>query len=918
MCLLSLVACAAPTPEAPEPDHLDVEFGALTPAQLVAFELADGCRPGDRLRCPTREDPAIQQRIVYGQRYTFQPQPDRVVFRVNAYGRDHRTTLLNVAIADGHQRPLDEFAAAAGIRVGEPVGYVALPYARDRGTMSQDHLHDIVRPGVVFATDRERTFLVDRSGKVDSLLWVADESLLPQIRGVMFRSAFEPARALLAKQDVAGAKAAMEALQTSAWLRVPEAVRDEEKAVWQAIQQSAGAQDAAPRDAYQRALTEAQAAIAAAHPFAAIGLYKARHQQLAAMASKIVFERPDPTPELLTALRTAAQRHLQGRSDTSPTDLAYRYIGFQMHAWDEAAAALVTAAQAVEQAASYREAEAAVLAFDRALVKTEHLTAGFGDLYRAALAAAAAREAEAARAARRPTAGRYYDELAAQLRDAKGAFEPQRLPAGHEVEAFAARLDAYDALVGEDAKVAWVIRQVPGRRPFRGRALGQGNSLAEQQRNFFLADLAMARHDRELQLAEELRGRGLCATAAGHELVAAAIGGDLRSTPFDAAAVFGAEPAPRATLQRTLQTLAPMLRQVLPPIGATTAEAQRLAHLLREGPCLAWPLVHDLTFCFAPGDLQKHAGVAGFVALVSRGETFVLEPRDAPQDPAEDQSYLLRLSGISAATQAEGVALAAESAAIDAEQKAITADRAAVEPRTAALEAEQQAIAAARAGSTANAETLRAFNARVDAYNVVVREVRPLQEALRARIAAFNAKVAAYNPRVAVNNERRMRERAAGGAKVDALLGTALEQWFSERLGVYEATLRAAGHDDAAVQAEMRYARWWLGREPQRPLPSFATFDLPGHRILRRDAIARTIHQQPTNEALAAAVVEHWVLSDNPYDREAGNAFFAEWAKTFRWQRDIKFLQQAIAARSDLNQIQRQRLQELLAKAEQR
>lgn len=915
-CLPFLFACAASQPEAPEADTLDFEFGKPQPAQLVALELPDGCRPGDRLRNPTREDPAIQQRIVYGHRWTFEPQPERVVYRVDAYGRDRRTKLLQVAIADGHQRPVDEFATAAGIRVGDAVGYMDLPYARDRGTMSRDHLSGIKRPGVILATDRERTFLIDRDGKVDSVLWVEDETLMPQVHGVLFRSAFAPVRERLAKQDAAGAKAAMEALRIAAWQRVPAEVEAEAEATWQAIRALAGAQDAAPLAAYQQALAEAQAAIAAAHPFAAIGLYQARAQQLGAMVAKIVDQRPDPTEALLTSLRTAARRHVQDRPSEVPTDLAYRYIGFQMHAWDEASADLVAKARATEQASTYQEAFAAVLAFDQALLRTEHLTAGYGDLYRGVLAKAASRDAESARAARRPTAAVWYDHIAAQLRDSSGHFVPEQYPGGHDAATFAGRLDVYDALSGDEAKVAWVIAQVPNRRHFRGGTVGNGNTRAEQHRNFFLTDLVVARHARELQLADELRARQLHASAAVHELTGAAIAGDLRMTPFDAAEAFAAAPAERASLQRTLQTLAPLLQAVLPPIGPTTTEAQRLVHLLREGECLDWPLVRHLTFCLEPGDLQWHAGIGGHVALVQRGETFVLSARTEPQDPSEDRSYLLRLSGISAETEAESLTLAKEAAAIDVERSALAAQRTLVDARGAALEAEQKAIEAARAGAQASAEVQRSFNARVDAHNGVVREVRPLQEALRAQIAALNGRIAAYNPLVAVNNERRMRERAAGGAKVDALLRTALEQWFTERLGAYEAVLRTAGHDEAAITLELRCARWWLGRETAGVVPSFVGCDLDGHRQLRREAIERTIHQQPTNESLAQAVVEHWVLSR--YSRAAGIEFFREWAKTFRWQRDIKFLKAAIAARTDLTVVDHRELETLITASERR
>ncbi|MBL8756367.1 MAG: hypothetical protein JNK15_23940, partial [Planctomycetes bacterium] len=598
---------------------------------------------------------------------------------------------------------------------------------------------------------------------------------------------------------------------------------------------------------------------------------------------------------------------------------AYRYLAERLQEWNDSAADLVAKAQGLERAASYTDAFTAVGAFDESLRKTEHLTAGYGPLYRSLLAAAAQRDAEAASAARQPTAARYYGDLAARLQNATGAFDDNRIESGYAAAAFAQRLHAYDAVVGADAQIAWVMAQVPDGLVFRGGPTGRGQNWTEQQQNFFLADLVQARHAEELRLADQLRQNGRPARAALHALAAAAIVGARSWEPFHCAEAFAATDAPPASLPRVLQTLAPLLRDVLPPIGHRTGEGQRLAEMLREGTCLDWPLVHDLGFCLDPGDLAKSGVVADrHLVLERRGDTFVLATRDAPQGPADAVSFLQRLSGVSAETIAEEAALAAEAAAIDTERQQIAAEKAAVDPMGDALAAAEQAIEAARAGSSASDEALRAFNQRVDAHNVEVRTLRPRQDALRGRIAALNARIAAYNPRVAVNNERRMRERAAGGAKVDALLRTALDQWFTERLGVYEGSLRAKGLDDAAVADEMRCARWWLGREAARPQPAFATFRLDSHRRLRREAIERLIHQHPTNESLAAAVVDHWVLSQDPYARAAGGKFFGAWAKTFRWERDIRILQAAIAARTDLSDVQRSELQALITAAERR
>jgi hypothetical protein len=923
--LLSLLAAgcsSSPADEPPEPDTLTLEFGRPTPAQLVALELPEGCRPGDRLRNSRRDDPSVQLRIAYGHLWQTAPQPERNVYRVDAYGRNHRIGLVQVALADEHQTPIAEFAAAAGIELGDVVGHATLPYCRNRGTMSQDHLAGITRPGVMLATNRDHLFLVAREGKIDSVLWIGDETLLPQIPAILFRTVFKPVRECLARQDAKAALAAMEALKTFQWEAVPPAVKAEEQQLWQAVRAAAAGQDAAPRAAFDRNLAAAQQEIEAAHPYAAIGLYKARLQQLDAQAQGIALDRPATAAPLFGSLQKAARRHVEGRPPQTPSDIAYKFLAEQAQGWTAETSALVDQALACERAGDYGDALAAVGAFERALKQGGDLTAQYEGMFRALVAAAVARQAEALRAARRPSAASHYEALAARLRNGETDLDGNRTEDSAGVAAFAARLDAYDAIAGADARIAWVIAQVPTVRCFRGSGLQQGNNYREILQNLFLTDLVKPRFDQEVGLAEAARGRGLPATAARHELMAAAIAGQHPWRPVPLGAAFDPAPAPAGSVLRSLQTLAPLLRTMLPPIGPTTAEGQRLVELLREVPSLDWPLVRLHVLSMAPGDLSTPAALAGapakHAALVQRGETFVLELRDAPQGLGEDTSFLQRLSGISPETQAESRALAAESAAIDAERQAIDAERQTIEPQGSALDAAEKAIEAERAGSTASAEAGRAFNQKVDAHNARVRELRPKQDALRARIAAQNGRVAAYNARVSVNNERRMRERAAGGAKVDGLLRSALDQWFTERFGLYEAALRTAGHDDAAVAQEMDLARWLFGRVDGSRLPSFAAFEPEGLKVLRREAIERTIHQQPTNEALARAVVEHFVLAVRPSDATAGEAFFRQWAKTFRWERDIKVLQQAIAAETRLSPWQRQQLQRLLAEAEQR
>ena len=162
-----------------------------------------------------------------------------------------------------------------------------------------------------------------------------------------------------------------------------------------------------------------------------------------------------------------------------------------------------------------------------------------------------------------------------------------------------------------------------------------------------------------------------------------------------------------------------------------------------------------------------------------------------------------------------------------------------------------------------------------------------------------------------------MRERAAGGHRVDTMLRRALAQWLDVAFGDYEAQLRQRGVDDSAVARELELAKWWFGRS--RPtMPPWLDFAPKALADMQRLALERTVHVQPTSEALARAVVSHWYWSRQCFKLREQEAFFREWAKNFRWQRDVKFLQDAIAADNRLHSVDRSTMERLLREADQR
>ena len=906
-----------------EPDFIDLTLPAQTPAQLVAFEFPPGFRPGDKLRLADREDPSRQRRFAWVAPIRSPETAPSSVYRLEAFGRDGRIGLLQVSLMDARQQPLDAWAAAAGLRVTGQIGGIKLPYCRDRMTMSSDHLHSeaFLDKARLLSTDRDGLFLAVRSnGNVDGFLWVGDESLLGVVDAVSYRRVLDGAETALAGTDVKAMLAAKSALQQSGIEREPGDPAAQAAALIARVDAKVREHDA-PLVAEIERIAAPVAQQASGEDFATAVVTVGRcAKQLGPVVAQLLGDCPPSLHEPFLQLQYQANELTSARGNSALVVVA-THVSQAMSTWHDDIHKYVAIAQAFDAAPTY-----AIARQRREELKKQlgDACAGWDYVWRHGIAAACDREAAAFDSQGNPEAVRYLRDLAGRVRDDAGAFAPEKYEHESSVAGFCRKLGEYCQLRDDAARLDWLLRESGPDRIFRRSNFRQQDEF-EYRSHVHLTDLLQAFVDREWAAAATARDQGLPATAAWHVLRSIAMFGRAShrwEEPIGIAAAGQGVATQEGTAARVVQDLLPLLRVVLPPIAGSTDESDRLVQLFREGECLDWPLVRQATFQFAAGDAQRPAwrgeSAVRFAWLESRGDDqLVLSVHDRPQQAA-GLGFLARLSGLSAETIAESQALRIEKEQIDLQQAEIDAERPAMDAAAAEVKERGAAIDRERANvGGASDSVVKAFNERVQAFNRDLDAAKKRQEDFNVKVRALNARVAAFNPRVNVYNERSMRERAAGGHRVDTMLRRALSQWLDVAFGDYEAQLRQRGVDDSALARELELAKWWFGRS--RPaMPEWLDFTPKALADMQRLALERTVHVQPTSEALARVVVSHWYWSRQCFKLREQEAFFREWAKTFRWQRDPKILKDAIAADSRLNAVDRSTMEHLLREADQR
>ena len=925
-CVLSVfAACAASDAwEAEsEPDQIELALAAQTSAQLVGFEFPPGFRPGNKLRLVDPRDASRQRRFAWVAPIRSPETAPSAVYNIDAYGRDGRIGLLQVSLMDTRQEPVEAWAAAAGLRVTGQVGGIRLPPCRDRMTMSSDHMHvDSLRdPGRLLTTDRDGLLLAVRSnGRVDGFLWVGDDSLLGAVNAVSYRRVLEAAENALAGTELKAMIAAKSELEKSGIRQSQGEPAAQAAALIARVDDKVREHDAPLVAEIERIAAPAVLQVRGEDFVTAVATVGRCWQQFGPVIRKLLGSYPPALHAPFHQLQQKANEAVAAGGNSAVVVVA-THVTKAMSMWHDDIHAHLGIAQAFDAAPTY------AIARQRREELKQQLGAAAEQrdpVWRHGIAAACEREAEAFAGRSNPEAARYLRDLAMRVGRGAGVYAPEQYEHENEVAGFCRKLGDYCQLGDDNARLDWLLRESGSERIFRGSGLRQQNEYAYRS-HVHLTDLLRAFVDRELATAATARSQGLSATAAVHELRSLAMFGHSShrwESPIGIAAAGQGIATQDGTAARVVQDLLPLLRVALPPISASTDECDRLVQLFREGECLDWPLVRQATFQFEPGDWQLPAwrgeNPARFAWLESRGDDqLVLSVHDQPQQVA-GLGYLARLSGHSAETIAEGRALRAEKEQMDRQQAEIDAERPSMDATEAEVKERGAAIDRDRAALRDAGDSLvKAFNERVQAFNRDLDAAKKRQEDFNVKVRALNARVAAYNPRVSVYNERAMRERAAGGHRVDTMLRRALSQWIDVAFGDYEAQLRQRGVDEAALARELELARWWFGRS--RPaMPQWLDFTPKALADMQRLAVERTVHFQPTSEALARLVVSHWYWSRECFKLRAQEDFFREWAKTFRWQRDPKFLRDAIAADKRLSELDRATMERLLREADQR
>ncbi|MCU0866867.1 MAG: hypothetical protein MUC36_24030 [Planctomycetes bacterium] len=926
LCVLSVfAACAASDvwEAETEPDQIDLTLPAQTPAQLVGFEFPPGLRPGNQLRLVNPRDASRQRRFAWVAPRLAPEQAPSAVYCIDAHGRDGRIGLLQVSLMDTRQEPVEAWAAAAGLRVTGQLGGIMLPPFRDRMTMSSDHMHveSLRDPGRLLTTDRDGLLLAVRSnGKVDGFLWVGDESLLGVVNAVSYRRVLEGAENALAGTDVQAMIAAKVALEKSGIQKAQGEPAARAAALVARVDDKVREHDAPLVAEIERIAVPAAQQVSGEDFVTAVVSVGRCAQQMGPVVRQLLGGYPQALHVPFRQLQQKANETVAAGGNSAVVMVATR-VAKSMSMWQDDLLTQLGTAQAFDAAPTYAIARQ----------RREELKQQLGTvaeqrdpLWRHGIAAACEREAAAFAGQGNPEANRYLRDLAQRVRGQAGAYAPEKHENEHDVAGFCRKLGDYCRLGDDTARLDWLLRESGSARIFRGSGVRQQDEFVYRS-HVHLTDLLRPFVDREWAAAATARSQGLAATAALHMLRSIALFGSSShcwENPIGIAAAGQGIATQEGSAARVVQDLLPLLRVVLPPISAATDECGRLVQLFREGECLDWPLVRQATFQFEPGDPQLPAWrgetAVRFAWLESRGDDqLVLTVHERPQ-PDAGLGFLARLSGLSEETVAEGKALRVEKEQLDLQQAEIDAERPAMDAAEADVKERGAAIDRDRAtvrGATDNVVT--AFNERVQAFNRDLAAAKQLQEGFNAKVRALNARVAAFNPRVNVYNERVMRERAVGGHRVDTMLRRALSQWLDVAFGDYEAQLRQRGVDEAALARELELAKWWFGRA--RPAMSpWLDFTPKALADMQRLAIERTVHVQPTSESLARLVVSHWYWSRECGKVQPQETFFREWAKTFRWQRDVKFLQDAIAADQRLGEVDRLTMARLLREVDQR
>ncbi|MFN3240681.1 MAG: hypothetical protein ACE37K_04125 [Planctomycetota bacterium] len=196
MAALIMSSCGiAPAPDEPLP-----AVAARTPAEVVHTSFPAGLRIGDPLSDTWR-----------GVKVRYAPDPMPHAYFVRAVGRGNRAEVSQWCYPDEAQLPLGAYAAQADITVGFPVAAVRVPVARDRGTMSRQHLIDLRRDALLWSCSCEGVFLLVHEGTVDSVVRLADADAVAAIEGVALDVLFDA----IAGPDIAAAALAESRIRSS-------------------------------------------------------------------------------------------------------------------------------------------------------------------------------------------------------------------------------------------------------------------------------------------------------------------------------------------------------------------------------------------------------------------------------------------------------------------------------------------------------------------------------------------------------------------------------------------------------------------------------------------------------------------------------------------------------------------------------
>lgn len=446
------------------------------------------------------------------------------------------------------------------------------------------------------------------------------------------------------------------------------------------------------------------------------------------------------------------------------------------------------------------------------------------------------------------------------------------------VKRYREKLVEFDRLTDVVDRLNWLMANRP---PATAPATSDIRIHMHTRALWALLGLTRPAQSQAVAAAREAFDQGLYATATMLALKAHAVSSDQGLAGVSLAQAV----APDSQLAQ--RAAAALWLDLAPPLHANNTDAHNLLRRMLEPPSLDAPLI--ALAGVLPDGLGDHPVAAEalgrperFVQVSRSGDVMTIEPTDAAPERTSGWTYTptdLTWLGVTTEVRQEAARLAEEREKIDAEHSRLKAEAAWIDQERERLNRMTDELKRWLANNTPTRQQIEArtkdgreaetaLNVRIDAYNAAQR--------------IHNEQVERYNKDVTTNNLRRNEQRAKGVLALRERLDSALNPWFDRQLEAYAAQRRASDLPSPAVEAEIAWARWFIGRGDA---PSGGPWPATGKAVLERRLAfyEAELWRLPDTTSMAQAFMKALdaagVLDELPRMEELADRFARQYGK---------------------------------------